>query len=896
MSFEVSLLCDGSLIYGRNTEKRHLIKLLLSHDYNSQFITVICIVGPNGIGKTTMLHLINNDKRVFDAFERRLFIRISENCDQKRLMKDIIESLTSSPCDITEPETLEGILKDELINKKILFLLDAVERGKKIFWNNIWMLLSGAAKGSVVLATAQRNEVANVMGAIHCYQLKCLPDAYYQKIFRAKTFSGHDPNAYPALEMIGENLLGKCATNILHIKMLSGLLNCSLVERWWRDVSESDFWDMEKLGREEVLRVCFEFLPAHLKRCFAYCSLFPKEYIFLKHQLVRLWMSQGLIEPVVGGDLEDIGMQYFDELCRRSFLEHSPLHDAKEEKFVMHELIHDMAQNTSMKECFRFEDPLQGIPEMISHFSLVPLEYQIISPYTITKNAKDLLSFLVINRSAFQHNSILSPIVNLVELDDLFVKFRSIKTLDLSNTGIRELPNSVGLLRSLEYLGLNKTKIKNIPLEIRNLIYLQTLEAKGCNNLVELPECMSEMINLCHLDVTKKKGFVGMPVGIGKLTKLQSLATFNVGSDEMHCGIEELNYLNSLKGSLWISGIENVKGSLDAKKANLMGKGYLETLSLQWGCENTTYEEGDEDAETATQVLKSLQPSDTLRGLIIRNYVGYQFPFWMEDRSFSKLVSIVLDNFLNCSVFPPLGSLPSLRNLSIHKFYGIEEMEFPDSNSIIENENKFPSLEQLKIWEMYELKEWPEIRSGDFPRLNSLSINNCPLLRNIPLFCSLVEMSITNCIKLPEIPYLPSLESLKLHGLNNTSLNLLKNLPLLRKLEIGHCSELLFVNNLSWPSSLKKIRLIQCPKLDCLSDSFKKEYYSCFSVLHKMGFREEEDILHLMVPRKAYGESAERLHIMKKEDYIKYVPINFLVKFGKILSDFPRITIFAFDI
>ncbi|KAJ3695762.1 hypothetical protein LUZ60_001139 [Juncus effusus] len=147
------------------------------------------------------------------------------------------------------------------------------------------------------------------------------------------------------------------------------------------------------------------------------------------------------------------------------------------------------------------------------------------------------------------------------------------------------------------------------------------------------------------------------------------------------------------------------------------------------------------------------------------------------------------------------------------------------------NANKFPSLEILNIWEMYDLGELFVIRDGDYPCLHTLSISKCPMLITIPELPSLLELSIHYCTKLSKIPKLPLLRSLKLEGLQKIiSLELHNNLIMLNKLEISHCSELLSLDGLSLLTYIEELRLIECPKVNLpdgwQAHSFRKYLYT----------------------------------------------------------------------
>lgn len=44
------------------------------------------------------------------------------------------------------------------------------------------------------------------------------------------------------------------------------------------------------------LKLSYDHLLVHLKRCLAYCSIFPPEHEFEKEKLVHLWMAEGFLE------------------------------------------------------------------------------------------------------------------------------------------------------------------------------------------------------------------------------------------------------------------------------------------------------------------------------------------------------------------------------------------------------------------------------------------------------------------------------------------------------------------------------------------------------------------------------------------------------------------------
>ncbi|KAF5193592.1 Exocyst complex component exo70e2 [Thalictrum thalictroides] len=295
---------------------------------------------------------------------------------------------------------------------------------------------------------------------------------------------------------------------------------------------------------------------------------------------------------------------------------------------------------------------------------------------------------------------------------------------------------------------------------------MQTLNLRGCLNLIGLPKGISELINLRHLDMDVSCLLLSMPPGVGHLAELQTLAAFVVGKQN-GCRINELKNLANLRGTLSILRLENATSLEEAKEAALDKKKYLDKLDLHW----TELQDG-------LELLENLQPHTQVQELEIVGYGGIKFPYWMGDPLFSKLSTISLHGCRKCELLPPLGKLPSLKSLCIsdmdavktihHHFYGrnmdsknsdlggIELEAVPHNVSMF---NAFPGLENLTINAMNKLELWIEIEEGDFPRLQKLNISGCSKLTTLP------ELLLLSSLKQLEISRCPSLKSLPSKGL-----------------------------------------------------------------------------------------------------------------------------------
>ncbi|XP_060672695.1 putative disease resistance RPP13-like protein 1 [Ziziphus jujuba] len=341
-----------------------------------------------------------------------------------------------------------------------------------------------------------------------------------------------------------------------------------------------------------------------------------------------------------------------------------------------------------------------------------------------------------------------------------------------------------------------KFKASKLPETICNLPDLRTLSLSYCGRLSRLPKSMARLTNLRHVNI-EGTYLEEMPPQMSALKFLEKLSYFIVGKDS-GSSIEELEKLSNLRGSLGIKRLENIVNVEDVSVANaLMDKKYLTGLSLEW-------DNDVDDSHKAKRLLERLEPRINVEELAIANYGGTSFPDWVGRDLFCRLGIMKLKNCRYCYLLPPLGQLPSLKELCVEGFDMVERIghEFycggSSSNSMT---RPFKSLEVLKFSYMSSWEEWllmeGEQEVGAFPKLRQLELKNCPKL---------------SAACLPD--YLPSLNTLVISGCKRLLASLQADqLPTLEVLELSDCQEVESFPGGRLPSTIHTIRISRCRKL-----------------------------------------------------------------------------------
>nr|ACJ22815.1 NBS-LRR type putative disease resistance protein CNL-B18 [Phaseolus vulgaris]ACZ74714.1 CNL-B18 [Phaseolus vulgaris] len=747
-----SSLVVESVIYGRDADKDIIINWLTSETDNPNQPSILSIVGMGGLGKTTLAQHVYNDPKIEDAkFDIKAWVCVSDHFHVLTVTRTILEEITNQKDDSGNLQMVHKKLKEKLSGNKFFLVLDDVWNKKREEWEAVRTPLSYGAPGSKILVTTREEKVASNMSS-KVHRLKQLRKEECWNVFENHALKDGDLELNDELKEIGRRIVDRCKGLPLALKTIGCLLRTKSSISDWKNILESEIWELPKENNEIIpaLFMSYRYLPSHLKKCFAYCALFPKDYEFEKKELILMWMAQNFLQcPQQVRHREEVGEEYFNDLLSRSFFQQS----GARRSFIMHDLLNDLAKYVCADFCFRLKfDKGQCIPETTRHFSFEFHDIKSFDGFGSLSDAKRLRSFLQFSQATtLQWNFKIS-------IHDLFSKIKFIRMLSFRGCSfLKEVPDSVGDLKHLHSLDLSSCRaIKKLPDSICLLYNLLILKLNNCFKLKELP------INLHKLTKLRCLEFEGtrvskMPMHFGELKNLQVLNPFFVdrNSEVITKQLGRLGGLN-FQGRLSINDVQNILNPLDALEANVKDK-HLVKLQLKWKSDHIP-----DDPKKEKKVLQNLQPSKHLEDLLITNYNGTEFPSWVFDNSLSNLVSLQLVGCKYCLCLPPLGLLSSLKTLKIIGLDGIVSIgaEFYGSNS------SFASLESLEFDDMKEWEEW-ECKTTSFPRLQQLYVNECPKLKGVHIKKVVVSDGGCDSGTIFRLDFFPKLRSLNMRKCQN---------------------------------------------------------------------------------------------------------------------------------
>ncbi|CAA2977928.1 probable disease resistance At5g63020 [Olea europaea subsp. europaea] len=464
-------------------------------------VSSIGVYGMGGVGKTTLAQCIYNELKNETSFCKNIFwFTVSQDSNIYKLQNDIGKALN---LDLSGED-------DEY--KRAAKLGWALERKKRfvLMLDDVWtpfllqrIGISPSLHGFKMIVISRSLEVCRNMECQNYLKVEVLSDEEAWKLFMNKLSYGK--RLPPKVEKIAREVVKKCAGLPLAIITMAGSLRGVVDIHDWRDALEE--LKESCVGRDVMEDDVFPILLSSfnrlrdpiLKHCFLYCSLYPEDQSLDRHELISNFISEGLMERRRSRQAYfDQGHKILNKLENVCLLERCeisyPVDQSVNLGVKMHDLIRDMALKIT-KDDYMVKTGLQlkEIPEEqewkedLVKVSLMWNRIEVISRVTSPKCPK--LSTLLLR---------LNPLKSIP--DSFFLQMRGLHVLNLSDTVIEYLPNSISDLEELKALLLN-----------------------GCQNLVFVPP-LGNLKALKELDLSHT-GIKEIPQGVESLTNLKCLDT-----------------------------------------------------------------------------------------------------------------------------------------------------------------------------------------------------------------------------------------------------------------------------------------------------------------------------------------------------------------------------------
>ncbi|KMZ57340.1 NB-ARC domain-containing disease resistance protein [Zostera marina] len=538
---------------------------------------VLVLVGMGGVGKTTLAKLVYNDSQVDAIFgKRKLWVCVSENFDLSKIIKLVIEQIDGHPCQLEGLQALSKKLKELLEKNTYLLVLDDVWTSSSLTLDS-WSIMKSLFRNCKILVTTREENVKYVILPESCiHRVGYLSYDDSRTLFENIAFPNGD--VPEKLKDISKSIVKKCDGVPLSLKVLGSMMRTNQDYSYWIGIEKNNILDPNIKGENrifKILKFSYYHLPLKSKFCFVYCSIFPKDSVMFKIDLIRQWVGNGFIPLNEGNEI-------FDDLLSRCFFQ-----DVEKDvygsitTFKMHDLIHDLAESIAKSlQCGILDDSIQdrnlSDRKQVRYLSIILNmgKEEEASYSNILIKLKDACVLRTLQLLSY-------GIVSKTFLDNCFTKFKFLRVLVcFAQSNLEDIPPSINNLKLLRYVDFSFTNIRQLPETVCNLQNLQTLKLNNCRYLIVLPKKLRKLSELRYLTNDNCSGLDSMPDGMDRLSLLQTLDIFAVNDGGKN--LNDLRHLNHLEGSLCIKNLHRSRNVV-LENGILKSKSKLVSLELNFG-------------------------------------------------------------------------------------------------------------------------------------------------------------------------------------------------------------------------------------------------------------------------------------------------------------------------
>lgn len=698
-------ISDDELV-GLEKNKEALMKSLNLE--NCSDLQTTAVWGMGGIGKSTLIN------HVFGAsnFECKAWVSVSRSYKLDDIWRSMLKGINYKDekefdAEKMSSKELTDKLKEILGTKRYLIVLDDVWTAKD--FSEINQVLVDKGMGSRVIITTRTDEVASVAHDGCKIKVEPLGEKDAWLLFCRKAFPRIENHICPEeLREYVKSIVEKCGGLPLALVTIGSILSLKAKNatewRLFRDQLISELHNNDNLSRvENILNLSYKYLPDYLKNCFLYCAMFPEDHMIHRKRLIRMWVAEGFIEQRGACSLEDVAEGYLRELVQRSMLHVVERNSFNRIKCVrMHDLVRELAIFQSKRESFGTTyDDSHGVMQVESdsrRMSVLQCKNDI-QPSIGQRRLRTFIAF-----STSKASSSLFP-----------SESKYLAVLELSGLPIETIPNSIGELFNLKYLGLDNTNVKILPKSVVKLHNLETLNLQGAE-CVNLPKGFEKLKMLRHLLIYK---WLDRTVSIFKFVEpvdpfegLWSLKDLQIlgGVRASKVFIAKLASLSQLR-TLSIAGVRSIHCAQLCESLSKM----RQLLQLEITASNE-----DEVLQLETLALSDYLKKLTLFGRLSEGTL--KSPFFSTNGDALHMINLFWSQ-LSENPVQRLSELSNLTEILLRKAYTGQELTFHPEWS-----------PNVKVIGLYDLPHVSQIcvHEGALVRLEELVIRNLAELRDIP--------------------------------------------------------------------------------------------------------------------------------------------------------------------
>ncbi|PHT39462.1 hypothetical protein CQW23_23035 [Capsicum baccatum] len=314
-------LLEENKVVGFDEEAKVVIKRLVK---GTKDLDVIPVVGLPGLGKTTLAIKISKDPQVSYDFFLTIWVSVGPQSKLKGVFLSILKAFKKQTTEYQDMDVKElPKIICEFIDKggKCLIVLDDVWTTDVV--DAVMNVFPEKSKGHRIMITTRDGRIGRYANA-NPHMLKFLEMEESFQLLVNRVFGSNIRRCPEELIEHGESIAKQCFGVPLAVVVIAGALRGRTSKSDWKMVEDNV---KHLINKDDDPKSCLKFvemsyvyLPEEMKACFLYCGAFPQGFEIPAWKLIRLWISEGLINSNLTGSPEDIAEYYLNDLINRNLV------------------------------------------------------------------------------------------------------------------------------------------------------------------------------------------------------------------------------------------------------------------------------------------------------------------------------------------------------------------------------------------------------------------------------------------------------------------------------------------------------------------------------------------------------------------------------------------------